>query len=75
MLGEGYSPITVIPARDLQGACRLAQTARGLQQPQETPESAGVLAARTSIFLHLFSGKTEQGSLPDRCSYKTAVHA
>ena len=45
------------------------------QRPQETPEAAGVLAAKTSIFLHLFSGKTEQGIFPDQCSYKTAVHA
>jgi hypothetical protein len=49
MLGEGYSPITVIPARDFQGACRLAQTARGLQQPQETPEKTCSIRAESEV--------------------------
>ena len=49
MLGAGYSPVTVIPAREFQGAGRLAQTALGLQQPQERPEKTCGVRANSEV--------------------------
>ena len=49
MFGAGYSPITVISAREFQGACRLTQTARSLQQPQERPEKTCSIRAKSEV--------------------------
>ena len=70
MLGAGHSPVTVIPARELPGAGRLAQTARGLQQPQERqrrpvasgPQQGGGLLGEGTLVrrLHVYCARRKE---------------